>query len=104
MDWQGWLSLSTVVGVLLTLVFTRLGPHFVVMAALTLLSVCGVLTAQEALAGFSNPGLITVATMFVVAAGMEASLEPLIFWSIVYSVNRKTYAPHWRVFSRRWFY
>lgn len=73
MDWQGWLSLGTVVGVLLTLVFTRLGPHFVVMAALTLLSVCGVLTAQEALAGFSNPGLITVATMFVVAAGMEAS-------------------------------
>lgn len=73
MDWQGWLSLGTVVWVLLTLVLTRLGPHLVVMAALTLLSVCGVLNTQEALAGFSNPGLITVATMFVVAAGMEAS-------------------------------
>lgn len=73
MEWQGWLSLGTVIGVLLTLVFTRLAPHMVMMAALTVLSVCGVLTSQEALAGFSNSGLITVATMFVIASGMHAS-------------------------------
>ncbi len=73
MEWQGWLSLGVVIGVLLTLIFTRLKPHLVMMAALTVLSVCGVLSSKEALAGFSNSGLITVATMFVVAAGMHAS-------------------------------
>ncbi|WP_031434933.1 SLC13 family permease [Methylomarinum vadi] len=73
MIWQGWLSLGAVVGVLLTLIFTRVAPHLVMMAALTVLSVCGVLTSQEALAGFSNSGLITVAAMFVIAAGMHAS-------------------------------
>lgn len=73
MDWQGWLSLGSIVIVLLTLVFTRLAPHLVMMAALTVLSVCGVLSSEDALAGFSNSGLITVATMFVIAAGMHSS-------------------------------
>lgn len=53
--------------------FTRFSPHFVLMGALTILSVTGVLTAAQALSGFSNPGLITVAAMFVVAAGLHGS-------------------------------
>src|SRR5690606_21440415 len=73
MDWQAWLAIALTLGVLLTLMVTRLAPHLVMMAALTILSVAGVLGASEALAGFGNPGLITVAAMFVVAAGLEAS-------------------------------
>ena len=73
MDWQAWLTLALTVGSILTLVLTRLSPHIVLLAALTVLSATGVLTAGEALAGFSNPGLITVAAMFVVAAGLHAS-------------------------------
>ncbi len=73
MDWQAWLTLTLTVGSILTLVLTRLSPHIVLLAALTVLSATGVLTAAEALAGFSNPGLITVAAMFVVAAGLHAS-------------------------------
>lgn len=73
MDWHGWIALATTVSVLTTLCFTRLGPHLVMMAALTLLSVTGILTSKEALAGFSNSGLVTVAAMFIVASGMHAS-------------------------------
>lgn len=73
MDWHGWISLSLTVGVLVGLAVTRLAPHVVLMAALTLLSVTGILTAPEALAGFSNSGLITVAAMFAVAGGLHAS-------------------------------
>ncbi|WP_244531734.1 SLC13 family permease [Nitrosomonas aestuarii] len=73
MEWQGWFALSLCAGVLLTLTFTRIGPHLVMIAALTILSVSGILTSEEALLGFSNSGLITVAAMFVVAAGMHAS-------------------------------
>ncbi len=73
MDWQGWLSLGLTFSTLLVLLSTRLSPHLVLVAALTLLSVSGVLTPAEALSGFSNPALITVAAMFVVAAGLHSS-------------------------------
>lgn len=73
MEWQGGLSLSLTVGTLITLIFTRIGPHVVLVTVLTILSVCGVLSGAEAVAGFSNTGLITVAAMFVVAAGINSS-------------------------------
>jgi di/tricarboxylate transporter len=72
-DWQGWLSLALTFSVFLTLGFTRIAPHLVMMGALVALSLTGILTASEALAGFSNPGVITVAAMFVVAAGVHSS-------------------------------
>ncbi|MFZ5653690.1 MAG: SLC13 family permease [Pseudomonadota bacterium] len=73
MEWQAWLTISLTLGVLATLIFTHLSPHLVMLAALTVLSVTGILTAEEALAGFANEGLITVAAMFVIAAGLDAS-------------------------------
>jgi di/tricarboxylate transporter len=73
MDWQAWLSLALTFGVVATLMLTRFSPHFVLMGALAILSIAGVLTPEEALSGFANPALATVAAMFVVAAGLHAS-------------------------------
>lgn len=73
MDWQAWLTLSLTITALLTLIFTRIGPHIVMMAVLATLSLAGILSADQALAGFANSGLITVAAMFIVAAGVHAS-------------------------------
>ncbi|UJP05753.1 MAG: SLC13 family permease [Nitrosomonas sp.] len=73
MEWQGWFTLGLCVTVLMTLIATRIGPHLVMLGALTVLSVTGILSSNDALSGFSNSGLITVAGMFVVAAGMHAS-------------------------------
>lgn len=73
MEWQGWLSLALTFAALAALTLTRIRPHIVMIGVLTILSVTGVLTANEALAGFANPGLITVAAMFVVAAGIHGS-------------------------------
>lgn len=74
MDWQGWLTLVITAGVFITLVSSsRFSPDVVLMGALLLLSISGVLNPAEALSGFSNSGLITVAAMFVVAAGIRAS-------------------------------
>jgi di/tricarboxylate transporter len=72
-EWQGWFALSLMVAALAVLILTRIGPHIVMMAVLALLSISGVLSPDEALAGFANSGLITVACMFVVAAGIHAS-------------------------------
>lgn len=71
MDWTGWTSLLTVVAVLTTLMTTRLATDMVMLTALIFLSVSGILTHQEALAGFSNSGLITVAFMYVIASGIH---------------------------------
>lgn len=73
MDWQGWLALSLTAGALAVLILTRIGPHFVMMGVLAILSASGILTSTEALGGFSNSGLITVAAMFVIATGIHAS-------------------------------
>jgi di/tricarboxylate transporter len=73
MDWQAWLSLALTFGVVATLMLTRFSPHFVLMGALAILSIAGVLTPEEALSGFANPALATVAAMFVVAGGLHAS-------------------------------
>ncbi|MDQ2076047.1 SLC13 family permease [Marinimicrobium sp. ABcell2] len=73
MEWQGYLSLALSVGALAILVATRIGAHLVMTGVLIVLLATGVLTTGEAFAGFSNPGLITVAAMFVVAAGIHGS-------------------------------
>ncbi len=73
MELQGWFTLGLCVSVLATLIFTRIGPHLIMIGALTILSATGILNSSDALSGFSNSGLITVAGMFVVAAGMHAS-------------------------------
>ncbi len=74
MDWQGWFTIALTVSVLLTLVTVpRLSTDVVLMGGLLLLSITGILTPEQALSGFSNSGLITVAGMFVVAAGIRHS-------------------------------
>jgi len=74
MDWQAWFTIALTASVLVTLVtLPRLSSDAVLMGALMILSVAGILSPEEALAGFSNPGLITVAAMFVVAAGVRSA-------------------------------
>ncbi|MDF1821035.1 MAG: SLC13 family permease [Alcanivoracaceae bacterium] len=73
MDWQGWFTIFITASTLVTLMATRLSPDLVLMGALSVLLFSGILDADLALAGFSNSGLITVAAMFVVAAGIRAS-------------------------------
>ena len=46
-------------------------PDTVFLAASAVLALCGIITAEEAFAGFSNSGMITVAILFVVAAGLR---------------------------------
>ena len=73
MEWQGWFCLALTMTALGVLSLTGISPHVVVMGVMTILSALGILSATEAWAGFSNSGLITVAAMFVVAAGIYGS-------------------------------
>ncbi|WP_150909946.1 SLC13 family permease [Marinobacter halotolerans] len=73
MDWQGWFVLSLAAMALVLMSVGRYGPHLVMLSVLIVLSATGIISADEALSGFSNSGLITVVAMFVVAAGIHHS-------------------------------
>lgn len=73
MEWQGWFALGLAAVALLLMSIGRFGPHLVMMGVLVVLSASGIVNADQALAGFSNSGLITVVAMFVVAAGIHHS-------------------------------
>ncbi|TAJ94434.1 MAG: SLC13 family permease [Gammaproteobacteria bacterium] len=78
---EAWITIGAIVMVLGLLIFTRHGPDLVMMFGLTLLMVApwhdvhgwhiGVLSIRDALSGLSNPGLVTVAVLFVVAEGLQ---------------------------------
>jgi di/tricarboxylate transporter len=70
MGWEAWLTLA-VIGVCFGMMAaTRVAPDIVMTMGLTILLVSGVLSPAEALAGFSNEGMLTVAVLYVVVAGL----------------------------------
>ncbi|GIX30114.1 MAG: sodium:sulfate symporter [Porticoccaceae bacterium] len=73
MTFQGWFTLAVVALTLAALARLHGPPHRVLLAALVALVAGGVLAPTEALAGFANEGLATVAALFVVAAGLTHS-------------------------------
>ena len=70
MGWEAWLTLIVVMGCFAMMAFTWISPDIVMSAGLTLLLVTGVLLPSEALAGFSNQGMLTVAVLYVVVSGL----------------------------------
>ncbi|KAA0015786.1 SLC13 family permease [Salinicola corii] len=71
MDIDAWLSIATVMAVLATLVFTRIAPDAILVGAMAFLIFTNVLTPQEALSGFANTGVMTIAALYVVAAALK---------------------------------
>jgi len=59
-----------VAGCFATMAFTRVSPDIIMSAGLTILLVSGVLLPEEALAGFANQGMLTVAVLYVVVSGL----------------------------------
>ena len=70
MTFAAVVALCVLVGVFLVLALTRIPPDAALVGALVILLFSGVLTSSEALSGFSNEGMITIAVLFVVGAGL----------------------------------
>ncbi|MCW8846101.1 MAG: SLC13 family permease, partial [Gammaproteobacteria bacterium] len=70
MVWEAWLTLSVVAGCFAMMAFTRVSPDIIMSAGLTVLLVSGVLLPEEALAGFANQGMLTVAVLYIVVSGL----------------------------------
>lgn len=71
LSWQGWVAVAVTLGAFLLNALTTLAAEAVFLGALAVLLLSGVLDTATALAGFSNPGMITVAVLYVVVAGLQ---------------------------------
>ncbi len=97
MSWQAWFSLAVVLLCFGSLAWTRVSADLVMSAGLTLLLVSGVLTPAQALAGFANPGMLTVAVLYVVVSGLsETGAVGWITRSLL-GRPRNTFNAQWRL-------
>lgn len=71
--WQGWLTIGVVLATLGMLLWERFTPDKILLGAVAVLIGSGVLTPREALAGFWNPGVLTVAVLFVLVAALKST-------------------------------
>jgi len=71
LGWQGWLTIALTLAVFGLNAATSLAPELVFLGGLAVLYITGVLDTAQALAGFSNPGMVTVGVLYVVVTGLE---------------------------------
>jgi len=71
---NAWISLLVTLGVFLSLLWRRdVPPDFLFLGGLVTLILLGAVSPASALAGFANPAVITIAALFIVAAGLNAT-------------------------------
>ena len=75
-----WFTCLVTFSCLGVLAVTRLAPDLVLLAGVALLLLGGVLTPEQAVSGFANEAVLTVAVLYVVAAGLRntGAIEALI--------------------------
>lgn len=81
MGFEAWIVVLVLFGIIGMLAFTRVSPDAVMVAALTVLLAVpipdpdgwrlGVLSVTDALLGFANPGVATIAALFIVVTGLR---------------------------------
>jgi di/tricarboxylate transporter len=70
LGFEAWFTLAIVFFSVVLLIWGRFAPELILGVALTVLVLSGTIAADSALLGFANPGLITVALLYVVVAGL----------------------------------
>ena len=70
LNWQAWTTIAITIGVFLLNALTNLSAEVVFLGGTAVLFVSGILSEQDALAGFSNAGMITVAVLYIVVTGL----------------------------------
>ncbi len=71
LGWQAWVTVGVVLVTLVALVREITRPDLIFVGSLGLLLLTGVLSPEQAFAGFANPAVLTIAALFVVAAGVQ---------------------------------
>lgn len=71
MSLDAWIATGVIMTIFPLMALTRLGADMILLGAVILLLTLGVIDTNQALAGFSNSGLFTVAFMYVLVASIR---------------------------------
>lgn len=71
MTLEAYISVAVVIAVFVVIAVTRLPLYLAMLGGVTVLLVGGIITPAQALGGFANEGMVTVAVLFIVAAGLN---------------------------------
>ncbi|MFG0274295.1 MAG: SLC13 family permease, partial [Phycisphaerales bacterium] len=71
MGWQAWATGALLLAMMATLFTGRFGPDIVLLGVLVAMLLMGIVEPAQAVTGFSNTGVITIALLYVVAAGLK---------------------------------
>lgn len=88
---HAWITIITIVCMFGIMIFTKLPADFVFMGGMGVLFVTGVLSAQEALAGFSSYSVVTIGVLFIVIAGLTHT--GVIQWMVRYLLGSPSTYP-----------
>jgi di/tricarboxylate transporter len=80
MNPEAWFVLAVVLGVLGAMMSSRVSPAVAMSAGMVAVLVAGVVTPDQALAGFSNAAPLTVGALFILARAVEktGALSPVV--------------------------
>jgi di/tricarboxylate transporter len=80
MSWEGWLTLVVLLVAIVIMVRDIVSPVVAILSSTIVLFIFGVISAEEAFSGFSNPAPLTIAVLYVLAAAASRSgaLYPLV--------------------------
>ncbi len=73
MIFEGWIVLGVILLCLVLLISTSISVDIVLFAGLAIIFILGIIPADQALSGFSNEGMLTVAALYIIAAGLKES-------------------------------
>ncbi len=68
---EAWTTVAVTAAIVAAMALNIAGPDLIMVAGLTVLLLLGIVTPEQALSGFSNEAVLTVAALFVVAAGIR---------------------------------
>lgn len=71
MGWEAWYTLGVMALVFFALLRNWGPSDAILLGAALLVTLAGIITPVEAFGGFTNPGVLTIAGLFVVAAGLR---------------------------------
>jgi di/tricarboxylate transporter len=71
LSWEAWLTLAVLALCIGLLASNRYPPDAILGGGLAVLLLSGVIGPEQALAGLSNPGMVTVAVLYLVVGGMR---------------------------------
>jgi di/tricarboxylate transporter len=97
MSWEIWFTVAVVLTVLFLLATTPAPTEMVLLGAMVVLSASGIITPREALSGFSSTGVMTIAALYVVIAGLRETGAVAWFSHLVFGRPKSLFAAQFKL-------